>query len=74
MTSQQREQAAAALAVLITAWQRHPAPNAESPSRTTGRLLPLPGADYGRLLPLPGADYGRLLPLPGAASDTDHAA
>jgi hypothetical protein len=31
MTSQQREQAAAALAALITAWQRRPAPDAESP-------------------------------------------
>ncbi len=44
MTSQQREQAAAALAALITAWQRHPAANAEGP-----------GADYATLLPLPGA-------------------
>jgi hypothetical protein len=44
MTSQQREQAAAALAALITAWQRHPDPDAESP-----------GADYTMLLPLPGA-------------------
>ena len=44
MTSQQREQAAAALAALITAWQRHLAPNAESP-----------GADYAMLVPLPGA-------------------
>jgi len=43
MTSQQREQAAAALAALITAWQRHPAPDAESL-----------GADYALLLPLPG--------------------
>jgi hypothetical protein len=44
MTSQQRDQAAAALAALITAWQRHPAPDTESP-----------GADYPMLLPLPGA-------------------
>lgn len=44
MTSQQREQAVAALAALITAWQRHPAPDVESP-----------GADYATLLPLPGA-------------------
>jgi hypothetical protein len=44
MTSQQREQAAAALAALITAWQGHPGPNAE-------RL----GAGYAAGLPLPGA-------------------
>jgi len=43
MTSQQREQAAAALAALITAWQRQLAPNLEGP-----------GSDYARLLPLPG--------------------
>jgi len=44
MTSQQRQQAVTALAALITAWQRHPAPGAEGP-----------GTDYTRLLPLPGA-------------------
>jgi hypothetical protein len=44
MTSQQREQAAAALAALITAWQGHPAPNAEGPGAYYARLLPLPGA------------------------------
>ena len=44
MTSQQREQAAAALADLITAWQDHPAPNAESLGADDALLLPLPGA------------------------------
>ena len=44
MTSQQREQAAAALAALITAWQRHLAPNAESLGAGYAMLLPLPGA------------------------------
>jgi hypothetical protein len=44
MTSQQREQAAAALAALITAWQRHLAPNAESQGADDALLLPLPGA------------------------------
>ena len=43
MTSQRREQAAAALAALITAWQDHPDPE------------PKPGADYAAALPLPGA-------------------
>ncbi|MGH3302283.1 MAG: hypothetical protein ACRDOK_11475 [Streptosporangiaceae bacterium] len=43
MTSQQREQAAAALAVLITAWQHRSAPNADGP-----------GADFAMLIPLPG--------------------
>jgi hypothetical protein len=44
MTSQRREQAAAALAALITAWQDHPAPNAEGPGADDATLLPLPGA------------------------------
>jgi hypothetical protein len=44
MTSQQRVQAAAALAAFIAAWQRNPALSAESP-----------GPDYAMLLPLPGA-------------------
>jgi hypothetical protein len=44
MTSQQREQAAAALAALITAWQGHLAPNAEGPGADDAMLLPLPGA------------------------------
>ena len=43
MTSRQREQAVAALAALITAWQPDPDPDAQ-------RL----GADYATLLPLPG--------------------
>jgi hypothetical protein len=44
MTSQQLEQGFTALAALITAWQRHPAPDAESPSADYATLLPLPGA------------------------------
>jgi hypothetical protein len=44
MTSKQREQAAAALAALITAWQCHLAPDAETPGADGAMLLPLPGA------------------------------
>jgi hypothetical protein len=43
ITTQQRKQAAAALAALITAWQRHPDPDAEGPGADCARLLPLPG-------------------------------
>ncbi len=44
MTSQQRKQAAAALAALITAWHHHLAPNAESLGPGYPTLLPLPDA------------------------------
>jgi hypothetical protein len=43
MTRQQREQAAAALAALITVWQDHLAPDAEGPGADDATLLPLPG-------------------------------
>jgi hypothetical protein len=44
MTSQQLEQAVTALAILITAWQHHPAPGAKVSGAGNARLLPLPGA------------------------------
>jgi hypothetical protein len=44
MTSQQRAQAVAALAALITAWQRHPDPEAEILGADSPALLAFPGA------------------------------
>jgi hypothetical protein len=44
MTSQLLEQAVPALAILIIAWQHHPAAGAEGPGADNARLLHLPGA------------------------------